>query len=189
MSKPEGFSNFEGGEKHRRWDEAAERVEQIVDRLGQHLDDGIKEGVIALNVHEINTTGSCEGHLDRGAAAPWIDIQAKISKEEEARYRELLDGGEPSREEFRELRGIIELRNLEEQRKLIPHLDDFYKDRDAPFDRRLILENPALGRLESQGARFQKLEEEKTKKERLEEYQAEMNAFAAFLKERYFAEE
>jgi hypothetical protein len=188
MNEQEGFSSPEKGEKQRRWDEVAERVGRTVDRLEKHIDEGIKEGVIALNALDVNTHSSCEGHLDRGVAAPWIDIQAKFSKEEEEQFRELFKTKEENKEKFKESRDDIERRNLEEQRKIIPHLADFYKDRDVPFERRLMLGSATLGRLESQGARFQKIENDETKQVRLKEYQEEMNAFIAFLKERYFAE-
>jgi hypothetical protein len=75
---------------------------------------------------------------------------------------------------------------LAEQKKIISHLDSFYGSREVPSDRRLILESAGLGRLESQGARFQEIEDEQTRRERLKEYQEEIDAFVAFLREKYF---
>jgi hypothetical protein len=175
MNGKENFPSFEKSERQRRWDEAAERIEKTVDTLGHHIDEGIKDGVIALNVLDVNTHGSCEGHLEHGTAAPYIDIRTKISKEELERWEEV--------------KNEIERRNLEEQRRILPHLDDFYKGRDVPAQRRLVLGNVALGRLESQGARLHKIEDESTRREMLKEYQEEMNEFISFLKEKYFAEE
>ena len=120
MNEHEGPPGPEKGEKQRRWDEVAERIDRTVDRLGKHIDAGIKEGVVALNVLDINTHSSCEGHLERGIAAPYIDIDAKLSKEEEEQFRELLNTREQNRERFKELRDDIDRRNLEEQRKILP---------------------------------------------------------------------
>jgi hypothetical protein len=149
----------------------------------------IKEGVIALNVFGIQTSGSCEGHIDRGTNAPWIDVQAERSQASEGQMKELLQDREKNKEELKALSAEIERKNLAEQRKLFPHLDEFYRNRDVPFHRRLIIGSVRFGRLESQGARLQKIEDDTTKRERLNEYQAEMSAFIAFLKDKYLRED
>ena len=64
-------------EKQRRLDEARLEVEQIVDALGKPIDEGIKEGIVVLHASGINTTGSCEGHSDRGTGGPYIDVESK----------------------------------------------------------------------------------------------------------------
>ncbi len=56
------------------FEEALDETNQLADRLGLGIDDGIKETVAALRMHGFDTTGSCEGHLDHGLAYPWIDI-------------------------------------------------------------------------------------------------------------------
>ncbi|MDP3769564.1 MAG: hypothetical protein U1A23_00585 [Candidatus Sungbacteria bacterium] len=63
-------------EKQKAWDVMAERVARTVDGVGKRIDENIKEAVIALNMLNINTSASCEGHLDRGNAGPWIDIKS-----------------------------------------------------------------------------------------------------------------
>ncbi len=189
MSDQKGFPNFEKSEKQRRWDEVTDRVRRTIDKSGKPIDEGIIEGIIALNISGITTHGSCEGHIDRGTRAPHIDIQAEIPRELEEKFKKLLKEIDGNRDEFIEVRDDIHRRNLAEQKKVIPYLDSFYGSREVSSGRRLVLGNVALGRLESQGARFQEIEDEQATQERLREYQEEMNAFVAFLKEEYFRSE
>jgi hypothetical protein len=189
MDRIEDFSGSEKNEKQRRWDEVTKRVERIVDGLGEHVDAGIREGIVALNALGIHTHGSCEGHVDWGIHSPYIDIQAEIPHELEEEFKRLSKEIDSNRSKFMEVRDEIHRRNLEEQKKIIPYLDAFYGGREVPSGRRLILESSILGRLESQSARFQEIEDEQTKRERLGEYQEEMDAFVSFLKGEYFREE
>ncbi|MGH7141309.1 MAG: hypothetical protein ACREGH_01580 [Minisyncoccia bacterium] len=55
------------------FEEAFAEVEKITDRLGEPVDDKIKNLVAALLMFGIRTTMSCEGHRDR-AAYPWVDV-------------------------------------------------------------------------------------------------------------------
>ena len=175
-------------ERQRHWDEIAEHVEHIVDKLNNPVDDGIKEGIIALSAFDINTVASCEGHLDGGVAGPWIDVEAKRPAELIARAKELLKDKDGNKEKLEELSKKTEGMNLEERKKLFVHLDDFYKDRNVPFHRRLIVNGMALGwsRLQNQGLDLQKIESDEVRKERLLEYQGEMKLFIEFLKDKYF---
>ncbi len=68
-------------EKEKHWQEISAFVDEITDGLGKPVDEGIKQTVIALNAHEINTSQSCEGHFDansnhHGYFVPWVDIKA-----------------------------------------------------------------------------------------------------------------
>lgn len=58
------------------WDAKRQEIEGITDKLGRGLDEGIKETVVAFTMNGLNTTASCEGHLDHGDPTPWIDIGA-----------------------------------------------------------------------------------------------------------------
>lgn len=64
-------------EKEKQWEALREKVEGIRDGLDMPVDEGIKESVIALLAHEFPTSQSCEGHLDRGGRAPWVQIKAR----------------------------------------------------------------------------------------------------------------
>ena len=60
-------------------------MEDIRDRLGMPIDPGIKELVVGLCCWKIETTGSCEGHQDRGLPYPWIGVRCtSLAKLEEA---------------------------------------------------------------------------------------------------------
>ncbi|MEA3453138.1 MAG: hypothetical protein U9Q96_02260 [Patescibacteria group bacterium] len=64
-------------EKEILWDKKAQEIEEIRDREDQPIDEKIKEVIIALQLLDINTEGSCEGHDKKeGAAAPWVDVVA-----------------------------------------------------------------------------------------------------------------
>jgi hypothetical protein len=51
-------------------------VEQITDGLNKLIDPAIREGVATFRALNLETTQSCEGHLDRGSPSPYIDLQA-----------------------------------------------------------------------------------------------------------------
>lgn len=188
MSEQESFPTHEKNEKQRRWDESAERIERTADALGRGVDQNIKETVIGLNLLDINTTASCEGHLDHGTNAPYIDIEAKEVAELENRVKE---AGNIENKETESIIEKIKQKNLEERRKALIVLDEFYRDRQAPFHKRLTIQGMARdrSRLESQGADLQKIEPEEIKKQRLSEYQEEMREFSSFLKDKFFGEE
>lgn len=57
------------------WNEAAEQFSKVTDKLGKPIDQGIFELVVCLNLLEIPTRQSCEGHLGWGLPYPWVDIE------------------------------------------------------------------------------------------------------------------
>ena len=61
------------------WEQKSREIDGIKDKLGKGIDGGIKETVIALQLFGINTTQSCEGHLNWGIAAPWVEVAAPPS--------------------------------------------------------------------------------------------------------------
>ena len=190
--------------KERRWQEVSAEVGRITDRLGLPIDEGIKETVVALNVLAINTTQSCEGHPDWGTGSPWIDLAAKDSDDLEQRMRDAFaaaNSGDAQHfqpadvaklyEEAHRLRLEVSRQHLTEARKVIRHLEAFYRDRPVPFDRRLTLQSFGSGRtrIESQGAMLQEVLPYDSRQQKLVEYQEEMRAFTAFMKARYFSGE
>src|SRR5689334_14553390 len=72
-------------QKQQEWEQIAARFYTATDKIGMRIDSGILETVIALNVLGIETSASCEGHLDHGVGAPWIDIEV-ISAYEQVRH-------------------------------------------------------------------------------------------------------
>lgn len=63
--------------RQEKWDKTKDEIEYITDGIGHTIDEKIKKAVASLNVFDINTSGSCEGHHDDyGAGAPWVQIEA-----------------------------------------------------------------------------------------------------------------
>lgn len=60
-----------------KWEKLAEEVDTWADGIGCPLDEGIKEVVIGLNILDITTCQSCEGHLDWGSPFPWVIFDKK----------------------------------------------------------------------------------------------------------------
>lgn len=163
------------------------RAEKTKDKLDLTIDEGIKVATTALNVLGVNTTASCEGHLDHGTNAPYVDVEAS-----EARgLAKRLDDAEGQKKdaEAENIFSEIERKNLEERKKLIPYLDEFYDGRNVSYDTRLIIRPLARhwSRIESQGVDLQEIADEKEKAQKLESYQKEMKDFAEFLKRKYFS--
>jgi len=75
------FTN-ETNPKESELENARLNLENTSDRLGFKIDENIKESVAVLNVSGFNTSQSCEGHVERGIAAPWISIAAPNEPEE-----------------------------------------------------------------------------------------------------------
>lgn len=192
--------------KEQQWQAMATHVAQMKDKLGKGIDPGILETVVVLNLLGLPTTQSCEGHLDRAAGAPWIDIgdtrADSQSREVESLFRVALQAQQQHTqppEEVNQLFVRAHQAQLEVMRiqlvirhKLMSYLAAFYEHHSAPYDVRLVIQaQGATGRcrLESQGADFQDIASLEVRQKKLVEYQEEMRAFTAFLKEQYFAEE
>lgn len=62
-------------EKQEIWNSFVSRVESITDGLGKTVDSGIKETVVAFLANDLETSGSCEGHLDRARPYPWVHVE------------------------------------------------------------------------------------------------------------------
>lgn len=171
------------------WQKEYQEVERIVDKLGKPVDPGIRESVVALRVLGISTSGSCEGHLHKQKSkAPWIDI-GYVSQELRDRLKEAEKAGKELDEKTKKWRLATWRRILQEQERLRALLDDFYRVRDVPPDRRLILQPyPDSGRVLSKGAELQEVNPPEVQREKLKEYQEEIRAFTSFLKARFLSQ-
>lgn len=78
----EGEQKSIKSEKEIIWDNRQKEIEETKDALGKKIDERIKETAIAFNVMELPTSGSCEGHIDRGIIAPWVEVSAPNEPEE-----------------------------------------------------------------------------------------------------------
>lgn len=183
--------------KEQQWADAVQEFTRTVDGIGRHLDKGIFETVVVLNLLGITTKASCEGHLDHGVAAPWVDIAALNVRAEYVALIEAIKERDKqvemqqlSRSEkaalykrVRECDDALTRKHLPIYKLALEQLDAFYAQRTVPYDRLLILQNYADSvRLQSQGALFQIADILGDRAEKLKEYQEEMQAFTDFLK-------
>ncbi len=183
-----------------------ERFSHVTDRLGKGIDPGIFETVVLLNALGFRTTGSCEGHLHEGSPAPWVDLAVEVPPDEhkqavealrEADRQETL-GQLPKAERarlHREAQDRFHALDSSYQtilKRLLTLLTAFYHDRHVPYDQQLTVRwyRSLAGtvntlRLENQGAELLPLESFATRTSKLRAYQAEMEAFTAFLAKHY----
>jgi hypothetical protein len=201
----EGASEMEAltrEQKEQRWQEVAARVDKITDRLGNPVDAGIKETVIVLNLLGFPTAMSCEGHAQRAVGGPWVDMRPEGVEALKEHWAQAERACQTAREEkrspkemeglyqtLRETRKELETPVLQLAGRLMPYLMEFYQERMAPHDRRLILHDFfASFRLQSHGVFLQEIADLVQREAKLLEYQEEMRAFTAFLKARYFTD-
>lgn len=184
-TQEETSSEIEYQKKLTELEEIKKWADNVRDRLGMPIDEGIKDTVIFLNAFGINTVASCEGHLDRGTGASYIDIESKEVSELEKQLEQVKRNKREREKIIRE----IERKNLEERQKIMDLLDEFYKNRIVPYDRRLVIQSMEryVSRLQSQGANLQGIRTEDIKKEKLLEYHKEMEDFTKFLRDKYFS--
>lgn len=185
--------------KEQRWQEMAAWVEKITDGLGMPVDSGIKETVIVLNLLGFPTAMSCEGHADRGVSGPWVDMKSKDLEALEEQWQQAILTAQAAHEEKRPLpeghyktlraaKKKLDTPVLHLASGLMAYLITFYAARVAPHNLRLVLKEYVAGfRLECHGTFLQEVVEPPQREAKLREYQDEMRAFTAFLKERYFA--
>ena len=192
-------------QKEQRWQEITQDVTRLRDKLGMEVDAGIFETVVALNALAVSTFASCEGHLDRGTRAPWVSIasqhpsaQISIAKLSDDAFHASKSGEKTQAEidalfsEVHRCRREVKMYHVQERQKLLGYLASFYQSRDVPFDQRLIVRptgTDGKGRLECQGADCQEVTPLEMRRQKLADYQAEMQAFTAFLKAEYFKDE
>jgi len=166
------------------------------------IDKGIFDAVVALNVFGISTSMSCEGHLDRGRAAPWIRFHPKGPDQLLTQVKEATDQLERAKAEHapteeiekwtRELFRLskeADITCFQEPKRVMDYLEVFYRDRHVPYDRQLVLKVDSFGKstLTIHGEPFQPLHPLEVRAQNLTNYQEEMQMFTAFLKHVYFS--
>lgn len=190
--------------KQQEWEQVAEKFAHATDGIGMGIDAGILGTVIALNALGIETSASCEGHLDHGVGAPWIDIEVISAYEEVRHVAQMFTHADAARkqqalpdaeidvlfeEAWREQKRVKAI-YLEQRAKLMKYLASFYATRRVPYDQMLVIhprDTAGRARLESLGADFQNSAPLGERTQKLKEYQKEMQEFTAFLKHIYFS--
>jgi hypothetical protein len=181
------MQSLKNQEKANAWNQKATEIDQVGDRLRKRIDEKIKDAIIALNLLGINTTASCEGHIDWATGGPYIDVEALGTGELKKALKK--EREEKNEEKEDEILDEITHKNLEERKKLIPYFEEFYQGREVSFSNRLIIQSLARGwsRIENQGVDLQKLEAPEIKEQKLQEFQKEMADFTEFLKGKFFS--
>lgn len=206
------LDTIQGFDLETRWKEALEQWGRVTDTLGQPIDPGILETVVILNLLSLQTTGSCEGHLESGLAYPWIDLEVshpqrtEMEKQWDALNEAFLSHcerdsrGLPTKVsaeavEFLDQCNAVGDEIYAEQhrmiRRLIGYLDQFYAHHRSAYDRHLTLfpfHTFDTMRLLSVGGFVSETFSEEEKRLKLPEYQEEMRLFTEFLKQEAFGQ-
>lgn len=197
-------------DQQERWRSGIEQWKRVTDGLGQTIDPGILETVVVLNLLLVQTSGSCEGHAQRGCAYPWVDIEVPLeAREDQERLYDALNerfmslcvlGSNGFPVKISEEAGQIlherdavgyEIRRAHHKMVglLLTYLDAFYQKHSSSFDRHLTFSEIGLFgmmRLHSVGGLLQTTRPESLRQLKLLEYQQEMHAFTEFLKAQFF---
>ena len=72
----------ENQEKNLKLEGIRQEVENIGDRLGKPIDEGIKESVVMFKANDLPTSDFCEGHIERGLPVPYVEVSAPNEPEE-----------------------------------------------------------------------------------------------------------
>lgn len=72
----------ENHEKNLKLEEIRHEVENIGDRIGRSIDEGIRETVVMFKANELPTSDSCEGHVERGLPVPYVEVSASNEPQE-----------------------------------------------------------------------------------------------------------
>ncbi len=164
----------------------------MVDEWGG-IDEGIQDIVSALNAVNITTTGSCEGHTDRSAPAPWVKVTASDKP------RDVAHDSKAYRNWQLENKRLCE--------KTLKLLNEFYSNLDVTPDVRIVIDDTAhagfwihnggdaydrwrelVAETVAKRQRGEEIrggisaEENERRLQTLPQYQKEMRAFAKFLK-------
>lgn len=182
-------------EKEEYWKRVEQGLDDVGDKLGYRIDEGIRETVTALSVMGLPPSASCEGHLDWGCPHPWVDIEEPNEPKKYKNGKNKTDEYKKWEEKNKELRQLAE-----------SLLEEFYNGRNISDDMKIGIKNYGNGRFRMQNGdqiflgekeygikktRESKLSKDLTPEERkrleqiLPELRAEMDVFTDFIKNKY----
>lgn len=185
------------------WQEACATVERFTDRLGSTVDEGIFETVVVLNLLELHTFQSCEGHLDHGCPYPWVTIiDPERTREVDRKWLAVCELEELAKEAATEerydqyLSADIQLQLLRTRweredvlfHRLITILDSFYAEkREQTLPERLVVKQfqPGTCRIAPGFSASAKAIPNHLKATYLARSQAEMQAFTRYLERQW----
>jgi hypothetical protein len=173
------------------WEKKLVELRGVGDKLGMGIDETILEVIAALNLNGVKTVGSCEGHLNRALAYPWVQIGSEkseeINKKRERAYllrKRIKEDGEDF-SEIHKLENAADILVGESLRRVIELLIEFYEENNITEgdERLIVVEFPDGGRLQPQGAPLQIIRIAEERKNKLEQYQKEILKFGKYLKD------
>ena len=180
----ESFFEQPESRTERLWAQYSAEVDHLVDSLGKEVDPNIRDTVTALRAMGFHTNASCEGHLDRGLKAPWVDFGI-VPEDVEQAMKAVRAKHQATTPELTRRIQEIKQELLLERKKLLDLLDSFYENRAVSNFTRLTLDyGPNTVRLINQGVGIQDLYQPHQQTENLEVFRKEMSDFAEFLKAR-----
>ncbi len=205
-------------EKDNIWQEKLNNLEYIVDRLGRHIDPEIKETLVAFDLNNFPTDGSCGGHLEESRIRfPYITGEAegkpiysrigeeKVSTELAAKYNIPLQEIRHNKEAHLEFMNLLRECDLTDDAKawivktkqrtcdLELLLAEFNLTRSAQAEVQLsVRKMPYSYRVEPKAYAIppKELSQDEIERVRAEitASREEFTALTQFLKERYFAQ-
>lgn len=168
----------EVSKKEKQWNVLEQKADDTVDALGHPIDPKIKLLLVGLWAHAIPTSASCEGHLSGERPYPWVRVETPPPR--------AWGEWEAWKDDERK-RKIIYRKNIRAGAEVLKFLKDFYRTRTSPQENQLVLSDKnALwghGELLPKDADLLPL-----KQKSLDRSQAEIQAFAEFLKKKFFEE-
>jgi len=162
-------------EKDKEIQDMKRRVEKIEDKLGNPVDEGIKNTVVMFNICGFHTSQSCEGHPGEkhGTDFPWVQVGPEKPEKKEWKKDE-------------QTRKIIKKKNKILKKNLIDLLNEFYKNRETSFGIMLSIDDMSYNfRVQSIAGEVMDIMSENDKKEKLKEMKGEMDDFTEFLKNKF----
>ena len=167
-------------QKQKRWNILIEKAHDTGDRLGMGIDEAILPVVVGLWAHGIQTTGSCEGHTNRGEPYPWI----RIGIFPPAEWGEMnIWWNDEEKQKY------LSRRNKPMLLKLSKLLKEFYTDRKITYEDQLIIAgvngHSGESHLQALEADWMFLLSKAECKKRTVAHKKEMQRFGEFLKERF----
>lgn len=163
-------------DKKKRIQQITKHVDEITDRLGMPVDEGIKQTVIYLQALGFPTNGSCEGHPNKkhGLDFPWVDVG-----EEHPTHKNWFKN--------EKLMAKIHSNLGRLYYNLIILLNKYYKHRKVDYD--VMLDASLFAtwiRLQSKGGEAFKQFSKKDKSGKIFAYTKEMKDFTKFLEKEYW---
>jgi hypothetical protein len=180
--------NISGSEKEYRWKEIISEVERVTDRLGKTIDSGIIETVVAFKALGLQTVASCEGHLDYGIKAPWVDIGSVSDDTAKVALTRRKSEKQIDNEDIDKVKETL-TKIYTERKRILDLLNEFYMSRGVTGAYRLIaLSRLGETRIINQGYDIQDGAMNSVQAEKLAEYQKEMQQFGQWMKDKYFSQ-